>query len=339
MAVLAMSKNVKNIPLYGLIICVLALSGCEKTPPAIATWQHAAVGTYDASVSDDGRFAVISSVNHKAAFWDLERNEKLFQWQHNDSPDSAIIASDISPDGSRAITADDRTFVIWNTNTGKPYGYWQAPARISQVALSDLGRFALLGLRNGTAVHISLETGRRLEFTGHRVEPIASVDLSPNGLWALTGASDGRAILWNTQTGQPKYIFEHESRVTLVRLERQGRFAFSSGTRGNAIVWDLTNGSERTRLQLKPREYITTAAAFSDDATLIATGAPDRDIVLWSTRNGKKLQHFKAEVRDSWKPVGAIVWSVAFDQTNNHLLTTASSGYSQKWAIDPTVNR
>lgn len=334
---LLMNQTVKSLALSLIILSCVLISGCEESPKPVATWQHAAVGMLDASLSDDGRYALVSSVNHQAGYWDLQANELLFQWRHNDNPEDGIIATDISPDGTRAITADNRTFVIWNTSNGQAYGYWEAPAQIAAVAISDKGRFVLLGLRNGKVIHISMETGRRLEFTAHRVEPIASVDLSPNGLWAFSGASDGRAILWNTQTAQPRFIFEHDTRVTLVRLQRQGQLAFTAGTRGNAILWDLSNGTEITRLQLKPREYVTTAVAFSADGSKLVTGAPDRDIVLWSTRNGAKLAAWQAKTREVSRPVGAIVWAVAFDKDGQHIVTEASSGYGQKWRI-PELN-
>ncbi|MEE4244889.1 MAG: hypothetical protein V2I33_05735 [Kangiellaceae bacterium] len=318
---------------------IVLLTGCEQAVEADASWQHAAVGVLDATVSDDGKFAVVSSVNHGVGYWDLTRNELLYQWRHNDNPDDMILATDISPDGTRAITANQRTFIIWDTSNGRNYGYWQAPADITAVAISELGRFVLLGLKNGKVIHIAMETGRRLEFTGHRDESIASVDISANGTWAFSGGNDHRAILWNTRSGEPRYIFEHDTRVTQVRLEAKGRLAFSSGTRGNAIIWDLERGAERTRLRLKSREYVISAAAFSSDATIIATGAPGRDISLWSTRSGVRVLQRQAKIRQQWKPSGAIVYALAFSSNDQFLISEASSGWGQKWSVPAEVKQ
>ncbi|WMS86233.1 WD40 repeat domain-containing protein [Pleionea litopenaei] len=332
-----LAVNIKRFTYSTVVIALffinsLLLVGCESSESAVEEWPHAAVGMYDASLSDDGRFALVASVNHQAGYWDLQQNKLLFQWRHNDDPESGITVSDISPDGSRALTADKSTFVIWNTTSGKPYGYWQAPADITSAALSDKAKYVLLGLSDGRVVHIDMESGRRLEFTGHRNNRIASVDMSANGVWAFSGAYDGRVVLWNTQSGQPRYVFEHDSRVTLVRLESQGRLAFSSGTRGNAIVWDLESGVERVSLALKPREYVMTAAAFSADGRLLATGAPGRDVRLWSTQNGSLVHQWQVKTRDQWKPSGAIVWAVAFTP-DGHIVTEASSGYGQMWRL------
>jgi len=331
-----MTTKMKNVR-YGhclmVIFCAFWLISCEKSTPPVAKWQHAAVGLLDASVSRDGRFAVVSSVNHGAGYWDLEKNELLFEWKHNDNPEDGILSTDISPDGSRAITADKQTFIIWNTNHGKPYGYWQTPAEINDVAISDKGRHVLLGLSNGLVIYTDIETGRRIEFKGHGNEAILSVDISPNGLWAFSGGNDHRAILWNTQTGKPRYVFQHEARVTLVALEHSGSLAFSSGNRGNAVIWDLSSGAEKTRLALKPREYVISAAAFSSNGKLVATGAPGRVIRVWSTQNGAKLNEWKASTRNQWKPSGAIIWALAFHEDGQHLISESSAGFGEKWRL------
>ena len=329
--------SVKKLPIYLVLAGLLFVSGCDNSPKAVETWPHAAAGLIDAAISDDGQLAVVSSVNFGAGLWDLPNNQLLFQWRHNDNPEDAIIALDLSPDGTRAVTADLRTFVIWDTKTGIADGYWQAPDNIRAIAVSDGGRHVLLGLRNGLAVFIDMNTGRRIEFVGHRSEPVASVDLSANGLWAFSGGNDRRAVLWNTQTGQPKYVFEHETRITKLRLDRTGIQAFTSGTRGNAFIWDLTNGSQRSRLALKPREYVISAADFSSDGRWLVTGAPGRDIVLWSTQSGDQLKRWRAATRNQWKPSGAIVWAVGFDKQQKNIISEASSGFGQMWQIEPLV--
>ncbi len=321
--------------LLGFLLITLTLLGCESPEAPIEKWQHSAVGSLDATLSDDGEYAVVSSVNHGVSYWKLATNEQLFQWRHSDNPEEGIIASDISPDGSRVITADRRNFVIWNANNGQAYGYWQAPDVIRSVAIAELGRFVLLWLNDGRVIFIAMETGRRVEFVGHRKEPVASVDISSNGLWAFSGGNDRRAVLWNTQTGQPKYVFEHDTRVTQVKLARTGELAFSSGTRGNANIWDLSDGSERAKLKLKPREYVISSAAFSHDLNWLATGAPGRDVSMWSTQTGELARRWQASTREQRKPSGAIIWSVAFTDQDRYVLSASSAGFAEKWSVQP----
>ncbi|TQV73669.1 hypothetical protein FLL45_12410 [Aliikangiella marina] len=312
------------------------LSGCFEGEKSVAEWPHAAVAVLDADISRDGKLALISSVNFGAALWDLENNQLKFQWKHSDDPQRGITALRLSPDGKRAITADEDTFIIWNTNTGKAYGYWQAPAEIRAVAISDLGRYVLLGLADGRAIHMDMNTGRRLEFTGHRDEAVASVDMSANGVWAFTGGNDYRAILWNSKTGQPRHLFEHATRVVKLKLDPSGTQAFTAGTVGNAFVWDLTTGEQKVKLNLKKKEYVLSAANFSSDGTQVVTGAPGRDISLWNVSDGKRVKQWRVRTRDRGRPSGAIVYAVAFTENDQFILSESSAGFGEKWQVNTT---
>jgi WD40 repeat protein len=321
----------QNKSLFPLLI--LMLMACGRSVEPIEEQQHSAIGSFDAVISNDAKYALVASVNHGAGFWDLSINEKLFNWTHGEQPGDDIIAINISPDGTRAITADQRNFSIWNTNSGKSYGFWRAPARIRAVALSNKGRYVLLGLEDGRAIHIDMNTGRRLEFTGHREEAVAKVDLSGNGLWAFTGGADYRAILWNSKTGKPKRLFEHKTRVTQLQMSTSGKVAFTSGTLGNAHIWDLSTGAKIASLELGKREYVITSARFSHDEQILATGAPGKDITLWNANNGEKMARWQARTRNKWRPSGAIVYALGFTPDDQHLFSESSAGFAEKWIV------
>ncbi len=312
----------------------LFLMACGSGEKALEEAQHTAIGSLDAVISRDGKYAVVSSVNHGVGFWDLKKNKLLFNWKHSDDPQDGIIATNISPDSSRAITADSRNFTIWNTNSGKSYGYWRAPARIRAIAISNKGRYVLMGLEDGRAIHIDMNTGRRLEFTGHRQEAVASVDLSANGLWAFTGGADYRAILWNSKTGKPLRLFEHKTRVTKLKLSASGNYAFSAGTLGNAHIWSIKSGKEVARLDLKKREYVVASAAFSHHEKWLVTGAPGRDISLWDVKTGKRLKRWQVRKRQEGKPTSAIVYAVAFSEDDRFIYSESSAGYGEKWSTN-----
>lgn len=317
----------------GYLLLFILFSGCQPSEKSVAEWPHAAVGVLDAAISKDGRFALVSSVNFGAAYWDLEKNQLKFQWRHNDDPQDAITAVNLSPDGSRAITANRRTFIIWNTSSGKSYGYWEAPADIRAVAISNKGRYVLMGLGNGLAIHLDMNTGRRLEFTGHRAEAVASVDLSANGTWAFTGGNDYRAILWNAWSGKPYQLFEHDTRVTKLKLDPSGKQGFTSGTLGNATIWNLQTGEVISHLDLNEREYVISSANFSHDGKLLVTGAPGKDISLWQVNSGSRVKQWRARTRQQGKPSGAIIYAVAFTSDDKFVLSESSAGYGEKWRI------
>lgn len=82
----------------------------------------------------------------------------------------------------------------------------------------------MYGRSDGVVVFINLNTGRRIEFLGHQ-DKVNTVDLSPNGRYALSGSNDYVAYLWDTQSGQVIHRFNHPTRVTRVALDPQGRYA------------------------------------------------------------------------------------------------------------------
>jgi WD40 repeat protein len=315
-----------------ILIACFVLFGCEQYDTPVSTHVHATDGVYAADISEDGRFALISTINHNTGYWDLEKNALLFNWKHRS--DSGVFAVDLSPDNLFAITTDDKTFVIWDTQTGESLGYWEANDRIRDVAISNKGQYVLLGLENGLAIHINMKTGRRLEFPAHgHANAILSVDMTPNGRYALTGGTDYRAMYWDTKTAQIIRLWEHKSRVNYVSLNHDGSLAFTAGGRANAHVWDINSGEKLSSLKLKSREYVISAARISPSGKYILTGAAGRQLRLWRTDTGDNLKNWRVSTRHEYRPSGAIVYAVAFDEKTRFAFTETSAGLGEKWQL------
>ena len=324
--------------LCGLLCLATLTYGCHGHDPALVTWEHAKSGVYDATYSDDGRFAVVSTISEGALFWDLAKNKALYKWQHDKRGENAIINIDFSPDGKRVITAEENTYVIWSTTTGQALGYWQVDTDITDVAISNNGKYILLGLKDGRALHINRKTGRRLEVIAHRNEMVASVDLSSNGRVAVTGGYDRRALVWDAKTGKEIASFEHQSRVTLVVLDRKANHIFSTDNKGNAFIWKLRSGETVSQLRLKERQYNISAAQFSKDGRQILTGSPGRIISSWDSRTGTHLKSWSAIKKGTWVPEGAIVYAVAFAHDGRSIVAEISNGYGQRWKWNGAKN-
>ena len=313
-----------------LIISLLVLTGCEASSVPISQTRHTAVSTYDADISDDGAYSLVASVNHDAGYWDLENNVLIYNWSHSVSSDVGIIAVDISPDGTRAVTATEKDMAVWDTSNGKNLGFYSLPdSDLRDIAISDRGDSLIMGLGDGRVIHLNLRSGRRLEFLAHG-EAINSVDISPNGRYVLSGGNDYRAIFWDSKTGQALQQRKHNSRVILVSLSRDGSRAFSSGIKADAFVWDLVSGETISKLALKKRQYVLTSARFSADNQETLTGAPSRQLVLWNANDGKLKKLIRVTSRDANRPSGAIIYAVGF-ASNGDLITESSVGFGERW--------
>ena len=211
-----------NNKLTLLFICLLSLlnSACQPAgDKPIQRWEHATEGAYAANISNDGKYSVVSSIHHGLSLWHLEKNALKYSWsQQQYSSDNLVLLADISNNNSHALAANREAFSLWNIDTGESEGYWKVrESTIRDIALSNNGDFILLGKSNGTVVHITMSSGRRLEFLGH-TEKINAVDMLPNGRIAISGGNDYVAYIWDTQSGQVIYRFNHPVHVAWERV-------------------------------------------------------------------------------------------------------------------------
>ena len=317
-----------------ILLSVTFLQAC--TPSAgkpLERYQHSIEGSYAGDISNDGKWSVISSIHHGISVWDLEKNALVYQWsQQQNSSDNLVLAIDISNTNSHALTASRENFALWNMKTGKSEGYWKVrESNIRDIAISNNGDYLLIGKGNGTVVHVAVDTGRRLEFLGHK-EKINTVDMMPNGRVAMSGGNDFIAYVWDTVTGQVVYQFNHTSRVSKVALDPQGRFAFSANSMKSAHIWDLKTGKLIATLQGTKRHEVFSSVSFSPDGKTLVTGAASSKVSVWDIATGKRIASWHVTPKEANRPTGAVVYSVAFSD-NNTLLTESSSGYAERWII------
>jgi WD40 repeat protein len=230
------------------------------------------------------------------------------------------------------ITADKNTYVIWDTVTGRGLGYWKADADILDVAISNEGKTVLIGLEDGRALHITQKSQRRLEVIAHRDAPVTAVALSPDGRIALTGGDDSRVMVWDTHTGKEIASFKHRSRVTLLVLDGQAKRVFSADNFSGAFIWEMRTGEKVAKLAMKQRQYVISAAGFSQDGTQLATGSPGRAVSVWDSGSGAQLKSWYASTRERWPPRGAAIQAVAFAEDGRSVVAAASNGYGHQWA-------
>lgn len=319
------------------ILCFCALlGGCGEDPDQTANWEHSFTGLFDAEFSNDGRFAVVSSFNDGASFWDLVANSRLYEWRHDDSDEGQVSHIAFATNSSHVITANGRTFVVWDVATGRSTGYWSVDADISDVALSNNGDYVLLGLKDGRAIHITQKTGRRLEVVAHRNERVVCVDLSADGAIAATGGNDGRVIIWNTVTGDELHAMEHSARIAIAKFDPLGERLFTADERGRATIWDLNSGDRLTDLKLDTRQHLISAARFSSDGAQLLVGFPGRDVRLFDSANGQAVKSWRTPVRTKgWIPQGSTVYAVAFNDSESSIIAESSNGLGRAWAIGP----
>ncbi|MGJ8692003.1 MAG: WD40 repeat domain-containing protein [Thalassotalea sp.] len=326
-------KKIFQSGIFLLFISVLAACSDRSSTPLKQT-VHAVEGAFAANISNDGKFSVVSSIHHGLSYWDLEQDALIYSWSlQQDSADNLVLATDIADNNSHVVTANREAFALWNTKTGKSEGYWQVrESNIRDIAVANNGDYVLIGKSNGTVVHVTIDTGRRLEFLGHQ-EKINAIDMLPNGRIAISGSNDFVAYVWDTQSGQVIYRFNHTSRVTKVALDPKGRYAFTADSKKTATIWDLKTGKKITSLKYPNRQEVFSSVQFSPKGEYLLTGAPSRKVSLWQIGTGERIKSWFVSPRKDIRPAGAVVYSVAF-RDNNHIMTESSAGYGELWQIN-----
>lgn len=316
--------------------CFLAIACTDKKNQSVESFEHTAQGAFSSALSHDGKYSLISSINHGVALWDNQQHVLKYQWFQQQSQDNLVYSLAIAFDNSVAVTAEKTTFAVWDISTGENKGYYKIQkATIRDIAISNQGRSVLYGRSDGVVVFLNLETGRRIEFLGHQ-DKVNTVDLAPNGRYALSGSNDYVAYFWDTNTGQVIHRFSHPTRVTQVTLDPQGRFAFTADSMAQAHVWKLTTGDLVSKLAYIARQKIFTAVRFNEQGTLLATGSPNKRVDLWQISSGEKIQTWQVTPRKGSKPKSAVVLDVAFIDNDKSLLTESSSGIAERFIIRDT---
>ena len=138
----------------------------------------------------------------------------MYSLQHENGGDGGIIDAAFSDDGAVLVTIEQNSIARWAVASGRLTGYWQWP-RLTSVAISADGRYALIGSKDNQAVYFDLVAGRmRYVFAHH--EKVNSVALSRDGRYALTGSDDWHASLWDLSNGAHRWAMNLEYKVALV---------------------------------------------------------------------------------------------------------------------------
>lgn len=324
--------NRPQLFLYIVGICV-SLGACsipDTTP--IEKSNLSPSGVYAADIHSGSELAVISEVSGEIKVYDLKTSQSLYSWRHQGEGLNLVDNVKFSKDGEYVVTSDSDAFAVWSIATGEPIGFWRIDqSTIRDIAIANGAKAVLVGRANGSVMFFELESERRLEFIGHE-EKINAVDLSANGLYALTGGNDYKAYLWDTRTGQIIHVFDHPHRVTQVSLDQNAEFLFTADGQDKAQLWSAQTGQEVSRLHFIERQMVFTTARFSRDGKYLLTGSPAKRLALWDVASGKLTHEWRVAPSKGPAPQSAVVYAVDF--INDIPVSISSSGNYERWALE-----
>ncbi len=206
--------------------------------------------------------------------------------------------------------------------TPEPEKTWElAPEGVFSAALSQDGRYALLGSTGGKAVLWDLsKTKSPLHVWQHEENSpagIVAVALSPDHKFALTAERNSLAW-WDTTSGQTLGFWPIPD-IHSVSISSDGQKALI-GLRDQAFYFSLQKG---TYLFTLPHPGFVYATDLSADGRYALTGSDENDAKLWSLKTG--------EIKQTWKHKTKL-YTVALSPNGKFALTNAASGATRLWS-------
>jgi WD40 repeat protein len=239
-----------------------------------------------AAFSPDGTRACTSSEDGTVRVWSVETGKELLKIDAD--PGATAWSAVFSPDGSRILSGGgDGIAYLWNTTDGTKLQTFANPTHekmINWVAFTPDGSMAL------TASHDEkfplgvwdVATGnlvRRLETN----KGAASVAVSADGRFAISGGTDRKMRLWLLETGDLLHTFEgHTTSVWGIAFSPDGRVAASAGGEGDNTVriWDVRYGNLITTFT--GHTGGVTAVCVTPDSRRAASVSKDRSFRWWN---------------------------------------------------------
>ena len=225
-----------------------------------------------------------------------------------------------SPDGKRAVTADDdHTALIWNVTTGALERALKGHTdRVWYAAFSPDGARIVTASGDNTARLWDAATGAQLAvLAGHR-DAVTFAAFSPDNALILTASDDDTARLWDARTGSPLTVFTgHEGVVTFAAFSPDGKRVVTASTDKTARIWDTPTGRELVVLR-GHTDFVNTAL-FSPDGKQVLTASWDKTARIWDAETGALLKvlegHEQMILAAAFSPDGELVATASADRT------------------------
>ncbi|KDR76235.1 hypothetical protein GALMADRAFT_67491 [Galerina marginata CBS 339.88] len=192
--------------------------------------------------------------------WQLPSGNTMQVFAGHSGP---VNCGEFTPDGKRIISADQEGFLIfWDPRSSAPlFKLGPDDARFSLDGITSIGvnpssTLAVVGGAAGGIRVVSLNKGEVVSTLGghtegESIEAIVFVDLTGTGAGnagpgvAVTGATDGKACIWDLSTMRLRATLQHEDAITtLLAHPAPKSYLLVSGSADKTLrTWDARSGT------------------------------------------------------------------------------------------------
>lgn len=257
-----------------------------------------------------------------------------------------------SPDGSRLATAGDTSEIkLWDTRTGNLVSTLSGHAQaVWGIAFNLDGTRLVSGSTDQTVRIWNTMGGNDLTVRDHSTN-VFSVTFSFDGQQLATADFQGRIILRNATTGEPRFrLLGHSEGIGELSFSPDGQRLASASDDKTVRIWSTATGEELAILHGHKSPVL--GVAFSPCNRVIASSSRDGTIKLWDAQTYQEtatLVGHRGTVYDiDFSPDGLYIASAGFDktvklwdvQTQRELRTfTGNTALVRTVAFDPSGQR
>jgi WD40 repeat protein len=239
-----------------------------------------------ASFSPDGSLIATASSDGTARVWEAGRSGEVQIKSQN-------VA--YSPQGHFIGTGVDDQLGVIDSSTGRTL--WTHPCFSfpEPDAFSPDDKSVALICGNSKPTTAAFEVYVFDAYSGAVILEIESGEqyrhlvFSPNGKSLLGTDSDGRATLWDPQTGKTLREFGGPTSRMRAVFSPDGKFVAGESKDEVLGVWNVDTGVEVSNLNLNTRDLPPSAVFFSPDGKFLVVTAEDR-LFVWKFELGTKLE-------------------------------------------------
>ncbi|MDA0748459.1 MAG: WD40 repeat domain-containing protein [bacterium] len=262
---------------------LLVETSLETGVPHVAFERHMA-GIFALAFTPDGARCISGSGDGTIRVWDAQTWRMVCVIEN---PGGEVQGLSVSPDGRCVAAASkDGTVRVMDVENGR--NVHTLPGHVGYVyAVAYTPNGQVLSAADDGLVRLwDVEKGNILQEMAGHLGGVLSLDVSADGVRAISGGRDGTVREWDLVSGEMlKTAVAHRGWVNSVAYHPDGRQVLSAGHDGVAIEWDWVDGKESQAFE--HGDWVE-AVLFLGDGRICTVGK-DAQIQVWNRENGERL--------------------------------------------------
>ncbi len=207
--------------------------------------------------------------------------------------------------------------LIDTIQTGTTYGF--------ATAISPNNSAVAMACSNGKLLLYSLSDGTELANISAHSTWVTTVAFSPNGQYLVTGGSDDKVKIWDTNGNLLFTCLGHSADVSDVKVSPDNLFVISASKDKTIKVWDIATGN--LVRSIAGHTFGINCIDLSPDGTKVVSASTDRTCKIWKLETGELLSSFANPDSNEYR---AVAWSPSGEK----IATGNIASQLSMWSVD-----